>query len=162
MYQPRKPFVRYGPNARPPSTPAGPSARANGAGGLSGALGGIHSYGHLLSLLRAHFQPVSTVAPPASRGGSGGRIVSIATASKPAPTAADSARLALVAGVVRWDFTTKFSEPPHVTVTAIGVPPSAGTTVYVTTRTSTAAAQIQSTDSSDVREVYVTASGFPG
>ncbi len=126
---------------------------------------GVTTIGALASRLSSYFAPASYLqAPKSSPASTGGRTVAATNkqlaASKPRPS--DAAAIALVAGTLTWNFSTKFVVKPIVTWGAAGAPPSAGTTLYVDVASfSNTTVIIKSTDATDHRTVYLQAQGNP-
>ena len=114
---------------------------------------------HLVKLIAPNFLPASMSQPPtADPTNTGGRIIAVTTSTQNKPKVQDSAVIALgTGGQLDWSFKAKFSEPPSVTATPQGAPPSAGTTLYVVSPVETNGAIVKSTDTADRRTVHLQA-----
>ena len=109
--------------------------------------------------LQPYFLSSSYGQPPgASLTQTGGRTIAL-TNRQGSSRPQDATTLTLVAGVLTWDFTTKFISPPSVTPTPVGAPPS-GAILYISALSNTSVT-ITSTVNTDTRVVHLLAIGNP-
>lgn len=120
--------------------------------GISGALGGITSLGQLVQLLKPYFLPSSYSQPPFASTNTGHRAVI---------NPVQQTVVTMVAGTYTWIFPNPWNGPPVVTLTPVGAPPAAGTTVNLGAAPTTKSVTIVSTSNADVRAVHIIAQGNP-
>lgn len=131
---------------------------------LSGGLSGVTSLPQLIQLLRPYFLSSSLGQPPgAAASATGNRTVAITNKTQSAQATAPKqvTTQALVAGTLTWSFAAPgFNKPPVIEMAAVGTPPSAGTTLYISSVAANSVI-IKSTDATDVRTLHLTATGNP-
>jgi hypothetical protein len=120
--------------------------------GIAGALGGITSLGQLVQLLKPHFLPSSYAQPPLASTNTGHRAV---------VNPVQQTVVTMVAGTYTWIFPNPWNTPPVVTITPVGAPPAAGTTVNLGAAPTVTSVSIVSTSNLDVRAVHIIAQGNP-
>jgi len=112
----------------------------------------------LAQLLRPWFLPSSLGTAPLALGSSGNR--SVVSLNRPPQ---DQTALALIAGTVTWTFSTKFKNPPLVSMTPVGTPPTSGgipASLFIQSIGPNSVI-IASTINTDTRTLHLTAAGNP-
>lgn len=116
----------------------------------------------VVARVKPYFLSSSYAQPPgASPSNTGNRTIAVTNQTKfasPKPT--DTTVKTLTAGTVTWSFSVQFTSNPVISITPHGAPPSAGTTLYISS-ISANAVQISSTDATDARTLDLTATGNP-
>jgi hypothetical protein len=108
----------------------------------------------LATAMQPYFLSSSLGTAPGAKGSNGNRTTVLTSQSQ--QTIVGN----LVAGVFPWKFSPAFKSVPIVNVTPIGAPPSAGTTLYISSVSATGVT-ITSTSGSDARSLHLTAFANP-
>lgn len=117
----------------------------------------------LVNRLAPYFASTSLAQPPgASLTNTGNRTVALTNRNNASSQRIqDTTTIALVAGSLTWNFSAGFQNAPVVFAFPVGVPPSAGTSLYVSGSVATNAVVIKSTDATDTRLVMLLAVANP-